>query len=148
MPSLCTPSMLLLLYTVIVAATAQSYPNPQPCTGVCGYVHDPTIVIRQSDGKYFRFATAKNIQIATAPSMQGPWTAEGPVLPNGSEIETFIAGSNQDSLWAPDAHLIGDTYYLYYAVSSIGSQDSAIGVATSSSLDSGTWVDHGSLGIP
>jgi arabinan endo-1,5-alpha-L-arabinosidase len=136
--------MLLLLLSA--AATAQSYPNPQPCRGVCGYVHDPTVVIRQSDGTYFRFATFEDLQIATAPSMQGPWTSEGPVLPNGSEIP--ITGSNADSLWAPDAHLIGDNYYVYYAVSSPGSQNSAIGVATSSSLDSGTWVDHGSLGIP
>jgi arabinan endo-1,5-alpha-L-arabinosidase len=136
--------MLLLLLTA--AARAQSFPIPQPCSGVCGYVHDPTVVIRESDGTYFRFATFEDLQIATAPSMQGPWSCDGPVLPNGSEIP--ITGSNADSLWAPDAHLIGDTYYVYYAVSSLGSQNSAIGVATSSSLDSGTWVDHGSLGIP
>ena len=36
---------------------------------------------------------------------------------------------------------------MYYAVSTSGSQNSAIGVATSPSMDSGTWTDLGSLGI-
>lgn len=128
------------------AVTAQAFPNPQPCTGVCGYVHDPTVVIRESDGTYFRFATFDDIQIATAPSLQGPWTSEDPMLPDGSSVP--ISGASADSVWAPDAHLIGDTYYVYYAVSSLGSQNSGIGVATSTSLDSGTWTDHGALNIP
>lgn len=37
------------------------------------------------------------------------------------------------------------TYYLYYAVSTFGSQASAIGYATSTDLN--TWTDHGSLGV-
>lgn len=44
--------------------------------------------------------------------------------------------------------MVGNTYYLYYAVSTGGSQNSAIGVATSPSMDSGTWTDHGSVGFP
>jgi len=40
---------------------------------------------------------------------------------------------------------VGDTYYLYYAASSFGSQNSAIGVATSKDLES--WNDLGSTGI-
>jgi arabinan endo-1,5-alpha-L-arabinosidase len=143
MPSVWPPSMLALLLTAV--ATIQAYPNPQPCSGVCGYVHDPTVVVGP-DGTYFRFATFEDIQIATAPSLSGPWTSEGPVLPNGSKIP--ISGSNANSLWAPDAHFIGGTYYLYYAVSSLGSQNSAIGVATSATMEFGSWVDHGSLNIP
>ena len=37
---------------------------------------------------------------------------------------------------------------MYYAVSTGGSQNSDIGVATSSSMDVGSWTDHGSIGIP
>lgn len=48
---------------------------------------------------------------------------------------------------APDVHLVGDVYHLYYAVSTSTSQNSAIGLATSSSLDPGTWTDHGSAGV-
>ena len=40
---------------------------------------------------------------------------------------------------------MGDIYYLYYAVSAYGVQDSAIGMATSTNLD--TWTDHGATGV-
>lgn len=46
---------------------------------------------------------------------------------------------------APDVSLIGDLYYLLYAVSTSGSQDSAIGYATSATLDPGSWTDHGAI---
>lgn len=40
-----------------------------------------------------------------------------------------------------------DAYILYYSISSSGSQNSAIGYATSSSLEGGTWVDMGETGV-
>lgn len=40
---------------------------------------------------------------------------------------------------------MGDTYYMLYAVSSFGVQNSEIGYATSKDLQS--WVDHGSTGV-
>lgn len=43
--------------------------------------------------------------------------------------------------------LVGSTYYLYYAVSSFGSQVSTIGYATSTTMEVGSWTDHGSVGI-
>jgi arabinan endo-1,5-alpha-L-arabinosidase len=42
---------------------------------------------------------------------------------------------------------VGNRYYLYYSVSSFGVQDSAIGLARSSTMDAGTWTDLGSTGI-
>lgn len=36
-------------------------------------------------------------------------------------------------------HLVNGVYYLYYAVSTFGSQNSAIGVATSNTMNPGTW---------
>lgn len=48
---------------------------------------------------------------------------------------------------APDIQKVGDLYHLYYSVSSFGSQDSAIGLATSSSMDAGSWTDQGSTGV-
>lgn len=44
--------------------------------------------------------------------------------------------------------LVGSTYYAYYAVSQFGSQNSAIGVATSSNMNAGTWTDLGSINLP
>ena len=36
---------------------------------------------------------------------------------------------------------------LYYSVSTFGSQNSAIGYATSSTMEAGSWTDHGSTGV-
>lgn len=39
-------------------------------------------------------------------------------------------------------------FYCHYSVSYIYSQHSEIGVATSSSLEPGSWNDHGAIGLP
>lgn len=44
-------------------------------------------------------------------------------------------------------HKVGDEYYLYYSVSTLGSQTSAIGVAVSKDMSPGSWDDLGSAGI-
>lgn len=130
-----------LLPILILAVSVAAYANPGPCSGSCN-VHDPAL-IRRSDGTYFRFSTGNRIQIATARSLAGPWTIKGSALPDGSTID--LPG-NKD-LWGPDISLIDDTYHLYYSVSVFGSQNSAIGVATSTTMDVGTWTDHGSTGV-
>jgi arabinan endo-1,5-alpha-L-arabinosidase len=65
------------------------------------------------------------------------------VLPNGSSIDN----PGRKDPWAPDVHLVGDEYFLYYAVSTFGSQVSAIGLATSSTMEPGTWTDKGGVGV-
>lgn len=40
-----------------------------------------------------------------------------------------------------------DLYTVYYSVSTFGSQSSAIGVATSATMESGSWTDRGNTGI-
>ncbi|KIX04382.1 uncharacterized protein Z518_05250 [Rhinocladiella mackenziei CBS 650.93] len=120
-----------------------NWPEPEPCTGNCTFIHDPSIIKRE-DGTFFRFSTNGNIAIASAPSMTGPWEYLGAMLPEGSVIQVT---ENQE-IWCPDVFLINDTYYAYYAVSRSGLQSSDIGVATSKTLELGTWTDHGSLGLP
>ncbi|MCJ1370831.1 hypothetical protein MMC20_002044 [Loxospora ochrophaea] len=132
----------LLLSSALLWVAAQGYADPGACSGACT-THDPAVIQRSSDGTYFRFTTGNEISVAKASSLDGPWTAEGSVLPGGSKIN--LAGNTD--LWAPDVHQVGDLYYLYYAVSTFGSQNSAIGLATSSSLDAGTWTDLGATGV-
>lgn len=48
---------------------------------------------------------------------------------------------------APDVQKVRDTYFVYYAVSTLGSQTSAIGLATSKTMKLGSWTDHGSVGV-
>ncbi|KAH6637353.1 glycosyl hydrolase [Chaetomium tenue] len=126
----------------LLPALVSAYALPEACSGICNNSHDPSI-IRRADGTYFRFSTGGRIAIHTAPSLTGPWTYKGAALPGGSSIN--LPG-NQD-LWAPDVAQVGNQYYLYYSVSTFGVQNSAIGIARSSSLDVGTWTDLGSTGV-
>ncbi|OQE13774.1 hypothetical protein PENFLA_c043G08503 [Penicillium flavigenum] len=132
----------ITLPAVLFAAIANAYANPGSCSGACN-VHDPTLVQRSSDKRYFRFSTGNKISYASATSINGPWTNIGSMLPAGSSVD--LAGS--DDLWAPDAQFINDLYHVYYTVSTFGSQNSAIGVATSPTMEPGSWTDHGSTGI-
>jgi arabinan endo-1,5-alpha-L-arabinosidase len=132
----------LLIATTAPAVVEAAYPNPGACSGVCGNAHDPAIM-RRSDGTYFRFSTNGKVAIHTAPSITGPWTYKGAAIPAGSSINL----PGRDGLWAPDVQKVGNTYYLYYSVSTFGNKNSAIGVATSTTMDVGSWTDHGSIGV-
>ncbi|KAE8144569.1 putative arabinan endo-1,5-alpha-L-arabinosidase A [Aspergillus avenaceus] len=125
----------------VLAGLAYGYANPGSCSGACN-VHDPSVV-RRSDGTYFRFSTGNKISYASSSSIAGPWTVIGSMLPGGSSIN--LPG-NRD-LWAPDAQIVDGKYHVYYTISSYGSQDSAIGLATSDTMDANTWRDHGAVGV-
>lgn len=45
-------------------------------------------------------------------------------------------------------HFQHGTYYMYYVLSKIGTRNSEIGVASSKTMEPGSWTDHGSVGIP
>jgi len=127
-----------LLLPLFVSA----YSNPGACSGACN-THDPSLIQRTSDGKWFRFGTGGGIGISSASSISGPYTYLGVALSGGSSIS--LTGNTD--LWAPDVHYVAGTYYMYYAVSTFGSQSSAIGVATSTTLEVGSWTDHGATGV-
>ena len=140
---LLTNTLSASLVALAWVPTISAYANPGACSGICTNAHDPSIVRRQSDGTYFRFSTGNKIAIHTAPSLSGPWAYKCAMLPSGSSIQ--LAG-NQD-LWAPDVSQVGSDYYVYYTVSTFGQQNSAIGLATSASMDCGSFKDLGTTGV-
>ncbi|KAE8349592.1 putative arabinan endo-1,5-alpha-L-arabinosidase A [Aspergillus coremiiformis] len=135
-----TPSSLVL--ALLQAAAAYGYANPGSCSGACN-IHDPAL-IRRDDGTYFRFSTGNLISFATSSSIEGPWTPRGSVLPaDGSRIPN----SGSKDPWAPDVHKVGNLYHVYYSVSAFGTQDSSIGLASSRTMEPGTWTDNGAIGV-
>jgi arabinan endo-1,5-alpha-L-arabinosidase len=48
-----------------------TFPDPLPIQGPSFFVHDPSLVQRQSDGKYFLFTTYNKGGIITADNLQG-----------------------------------------------------------------------------
>jgi len=129
--------------TAHIGRQSSSWPPPEPCIGACSSVHDPALA-RRSDGTWLRFSTLGNIAIASAPTLTGPWTSQGAMLPQGSSIKLL----DDQELWAPDVFFANNQFYAYYSVSKSGYQGSEVGVATSKTGDAGTWTDHGSVGVP
>jgi arabinan endo-1,5-alpha-L-arabinosidase len=79
------------------------------------------------------------VAIGKSRSLSGYWQHAGSVLHG----ESIIPLPGRNDTWAPDVHKVGDTFQCYYSVSTFGSQSSAIGLATSTRLEAGSWRDHG-----
>lgn len=102
-------------------------------------VHDPNII--EDNGYLYLFRGGVHVPIHRARNISGPWESLGTVLDSHSTIHK----KDSDRPWAPTTIAWKGKYYCFYAVSRIGSRDSSIGVATSDSLDHGTWHDHGAI---
>jgi arabinan endo-1,5-alpha-L-arabinosidase len=118
-------------------------------TGDTSPVHDPSIIRQGST--YFVFSTdASSSQGGFIPircsTDKIAWSACGYVFPTlPSWISSAVPAA--EDIWAPDVSYFNGTYHVYYAASSFGSNVSAIGLATNSTLDSTDlayqWVDQG-----
>ncbi|PYI19656.1 arabinan endo-1,5-alpha-L-arabinosidase D [Aspergillus violaceofuscus CBS 115571] len=102
-------------------------------------VHDPNIL--HHAGAYWLFKGGVHLPMYTAASLAGPWTPLGTVLDGPSAIPK----QNRSRPWAPTAVAWNATFYCFYSISKAGSRNSAIGVATATQLDLGSWSDHGAL---
>ena len=105
--------------------------------------HDPSGLV--FDGaKFYQFTTGDGIYSASSPDLIA-WKAEpNPVFPIGTWpawINTAVPGF-AGTFWAPDVINLNGKWYIYYSCSTFGSSKSAIGVATSNSLQ-GPWTDLG-----
>ncbi|CAG8273635.1 unnamed protein product [Penicillium salamii] len=101
-------------------------------------VHDPNIILFEEN--YYLFKGGIHIPIFKSANMSGPWEKIGTVLDGDSIIDK----GNRSRPWAPTAIEKDGTFYCYYTLSSPGSRNSAIGVATTTQLGS-TWTDHGAI---
>ncbi|GAA2341965.1 arabinan endo-1,5-alpha-L-arabinosidase [Streptomyces kunmingensis] len=124
------------LVLALVPSTASAYPNPGRVTGAT-VVHDPTM-IRTSAGKYLLYATGGGLGFRTS-SDRIAFTAGADAF--GSTPSWWSSYATE--AWAPDISYHGGKYLMYYAVSTFGSNKSAIGLAGSSTGLPGSWTDYG-----
>ena len=135
----------LLLVTLFLAlrlpATAAPF-TPWPLTGNT-IIHDPSTIIRQGTN-YYLFGTGPGLRTKSSPDLTN-WFVTGPVFQHFPVWTTQYVPDFHGTAWAPDIIRVHDQYYLYYAISTWGKQVSAIGLATSASLEPGAaqWTDRG-----
>jgi arabinan endo-1,5-alpha-L-arabinosidase len=98
------------------------------------FVHDPSTVVR-FHGKYYVYSTGRGAPFYSSPDGV-TWTREGSVFTQiPDDVHAAVPKNNGTDVWAPDILRIGNQFYLYYAVSSWGLFQSAIGLATNPVLD-------------
>lgn len=97
---------------------------------------------KDSGGKYWLFGTGVGIEIRTSTDRKA-WTLIGTVWPDGASWTDSYTGTSNGALWAPDCTYLNGQFYLYYAASSFGSQNSAIFFAKSTTGQPGSWVNEG-----
>jgi arabinan endo-1,5-alpha-L-arabinosidase len=130
------------------ALLAQTEPVVFKLEGDIAPVHDPS-VIKQGD-TYYVFSTGGKseqgiIPIRTSKDMH-TWKLSGYAL---RALPDWIAREipRASNAWAPDVSFFNGQYHLYYSASSFGSRNSAIGLATSPTLDASgpdyKWKDEG-----
>jgi arabinan endo-1,5-alpha-L-arabinosidase len=108
--------------------------------------HDPSTMIRNTDGRYWIFTTGNGIWAMSSSNANfTDWRAENTVFPAGTWpgwIKNYVSGFN-GFFWAPDVIKIGSTYYCYYSCAGTGAP-AAIGLATATNL-AGPWTDRGMI---
>ena len=110
------------------------------------YTHDPSTVIYDA-GRYYYFGTGDYLDVRSSSNLSS-WTGEPQAFSSiPSWIPTAVPGYTGASLWAPDVIELNGVFHLYYAASVWGTKLSAIGHATSPTLDPNAanygWTDQG-----
>ncbi len=111
-------------------------------------VHDP--VMAYEDGTYYLFATGMGVMMMTSNDLK-TWT--GHRRPTIAEIPKWTADSVpgfRNHVWAPDVIHYNGRWWLAYSCSTFGRNTSAIGLASSPTLNfkdsiNYKWTDHGCL---
>ena len=126
------------LLAAVCAASALAYPAPLPVTGD-QMTHDPSMVFQPGTSRSTIFST--NDLMRSSTDLSAFTWASGPPIKKAPAWWGTYNKSKQS--WAPDVSIHGGRYFMYYAVSSFGSQKSAIGLATSPTGAAGSFTDQG-----
>jgi arabinan endo-1,5-alpha-L-arabinosidase len=117
-------------------------------------VHDPALLKGGPGEKWYVFSSGRPDKgggtVAVRSSADGgrTWSYDGTIWDAMPSWTTeIVPGAN--AMWAPAIYEHGGVYYLYYAVSTIGKNNSVVALATNSTLDrtdpAYKWVDQGKV---
>jgi len=117
--------------------------------GAIDWVHDPAIA--KSGDTYYLISSgvhAGEMAFLRTSKDLYRWQLVGEIIPELPAWTSAIA-PRDGNIWAPDISFFGGEHRLYYAVSSFGTNKSAIGLLSSKSLDPASpdyhWIDRGKV---
>lgn len=125
-------------------ATASTDGKALELTGLFRSIHDPVII--KQDDTYYLYCTGPRIPTRSSKDLHD-WKGVRPgPLPEIPEwAQEYVPKA--DSIWAPDISFHNGKYYLYYSVSTFGSNHSCIGLETNVTLNPEDpdykWEDQG-----
>lgn len=130
-------SLLTTTQTRPATATAPAWPLPGTVSGDMS-VHDPSMV--KVGSQYLVASTHNQVELRVSDDRIN-FRRLGPAFRSVPAWWSRFSSSND--VWAPDVSFHNGKYWMYYSVSSFGSNNSGIGLATSDTGQPGTWVDTG-----
>ncbi len=97
---------------------------------------------------YYVVSTGRGIQISYSPDLKD-WKRVGRVFQEAVPRWAKEQVPRSRGIWAPDLSFHDGLFYLYYSVSSFGSQRSVIGLAVNKTMDPQSedykWIDRGKV---
>lgn len=133
--------------SVLCAQPAETKPRDGLLTGA----PDPTgVAVTNAAGEtvYYVAATGRGVQLLHSTDLKH-WALSGRVFERAVPGWAREAVPGTSGIWAPDLSEHDGLFYLYYSVSTFGSQRSVIGLAVNKSLDPASddyqWQDRGKV---
>ncbi|KAJ7091299.1 glycosyl hydrolase [Mycena crocata] len=131
-----------LLSVFALVGFASAYPNPLPMAGAITSPVGGSPSLCKMGSTYFILTGGVGIPIYTSTDLVN-WSAAGKVWPNGASWTDQYTGGSNLKLWAPDCKVVNGVMHVYYCASTIGSQNSAIFYARSTTGASGSFTNGG-----
>jgi len=103
--------------------------------------HDPSIT--KEGNTWWVFETGTGIGVKYSGDGHA-WTQGVRIFANPlSWWKTYAPAMGTNDVWAADVHQYNGKTWCYYAVSSFGSKNSAIGLVSATNIATGNWTDNG-----
>lgn len=104
--------------------------------------HDPTLI--KEGNIYYEFHTGEGLQVKRSDNGGKTWNPAPQIfLSPLSWWKTYVPKHTNNDVWAPDVEYYNGRVWLYYSISTFGSNTSAIGLASAASIGAGSWRDDG-----
>ena len=136
----------LIIFTALAGRCAEINFTPAPLTGQT-FIHDPSTVVKEG-GRFYIFGTGPGIRTKSSPDLIH-WTNGESVFDSPPAWTKNFVPTFRGYFWAPDVVRVNGNFFLYSAASTWQKQISAIGVASSPTLDPAAtnyfWTDGGAV---